>query len=89
MNELTDVTAQKMNRASQILSGLTRVASKDCEWLRSNTELHAEILDLQNELRAAAALVTGDNDMAAHFQEAQVVGNQLRELFQAEKKPES
>ncbi|TLM82024.1 hypothetical protein [Pseudarthrobacter sp. NamE5] len=88
MNELTDATAQKMNRASQILSGLTRVASKDCEWLRANAELHAEILDLQNELRAAAVQIAGDTDMGAYFHEAQVVGNQLRELFQAEKKPE-
>lgn len=78
-----------MNRASQILGGLSRVASKDCNWLRSNAELHAEILGLQSELRAAAARVTGDTDMSADFQDAQQVGNRLCGLFQAEKNPES
>ncbi|PTT62359.1 hypothetical protein DBR22_17505 [Arthrobacter sp. HMWF013] len=81
--------AQKMERASQILSGLSRVASKNCNWLRSNSELHSELLDLQNELREAAARVTGNTDMGSHLVEAQIVGNQLGELFKADKKPES
>jgi hypothetical protein len=89
MNEMTDAMAQKLDRASQILSGLSRAASKDCDWLRSNHELHSEILELQNVLRAAAARVTGNTDMGTHLEEARTVGNQLCELFQADKKPES
>lgn len=77
-----------MDRASQMLSGLTRVASRDLNWLWSNAELHAESLTLQSDLRTAAARVTGDADMGAHFQGAHEVGNRLCELFQAEKKPE-
>jgi hypothetical protein len=80
--ELTDDVARKINGASQILSGLTRAASKDCDWLQRNPELHAEILGLQRDLRTTAATVTGDNDLTAHLIEAQAVGTRLNELFQ-------
>lgn len=80
--ELTSEMAQKINRAAQVMSGLTRAASQDCGWVRSNNALHAEILDLQNDLRDYAASVLGSGDMSAHLMEAHTVGNQLRELFQ-------
>lgn len=88
MIELTEELAQKINRASQILSGLSRAASKDCAWVRSSSDLHSEILDLQNELREAAAKVTGDNDIGLHFMQAQAVGVEISELFHAEEKLE-
>ncbi|WP_411374120.1 hypothetical protein ACLH0K_13780 [Arthrobacter sp. MPF02] len=50
--------------------------------MRTNSALHAEILDLQNELRDYAAGVLGSSDMSEHLMEAHTVGNQLRELFQ-------
>lgn len=84
MAELTEDMARKIDRASQILSGLARVASRDCTWLRRNPELHAEILDLQQHLREAAARVTGTEDLGAHFEEAQSVGILLTGLFQPE-----
>ena len=80
--ELTPEMAQKINRAAQVMSGLTRAASKDCSWLRTNPDLHAEILELQNDLRDYAASVLGSGDMSLHLMEAHAVGNQLRELFQ-------
>ena len=51
MIELTDEMARKIERASLILSGLTRAASKNGGWVRRNPDLHSEILDLQSELR--------------------------------------
>lgn len=79
MIELTDDIAQKIDRgqsrASQILSGLTRVASKDCEWLQRNADLHSEILDLQSELRKFATGVIGNSDLGAHLLEAQAAGS--------------
>jgi hypothetical protein len=86
--ELTDEMARKIGRASQILSGLTRVASKDCDWLQRNPDLHAEILDLQSDMRRSAAQVTGENDLGAYLIEAQAVGTRLGELFHVEEKPE-
>jgi hypothetical protein len=80
--ELTPEMAQKINQAAQVMSGLTRAASQDCGWVRTNTDLHAEILELQNDLRDYAASVLGSSDMSAHLMKAHTVGNQLRELFQ-------
>ncbi len=80
--ELTSEMAQKINRAAQVMSGLTRAASQDCGWVRTNNDLHAELLELQNELRDYAAGVLGSSDMSEHLMEAHTVGNQLRELFQ-------
>ena len=51
MIELTDEMARKIERASQILSGLTRAASKNGGGIRRNPGLHSEILDLRSELR--------------------------------------
>jgi hypothetical protein len=50
MIELTDEMARKIERASQILGGLTRAAPKNGGWVRRNPDLHSEILDLQSEL---------------------------------------
>ncbi|TLM84535.1 hypothetical protein FDW83_07405 [Pseudarthrobacter sp. NamE2] len=86
--ELTPEMALKINRAAQVLSGLTRAASQDCSWLRTNTNLHAEILELQNDLRDYAAGVLGFGDMSLHLMEAHAVGNQLRELFQPSTVPD-
>lgn len=80
--ELTTEMALKINRAAQVMSGLTRAASQDCGWVRTNNDLHAELLELQNELRDYAAAVLGSSDMSEHLMEAHTVGNQLRELFQ-------
>jgi hypothetical protein len=84
MIEVTDDIARKIDRASQILSGLTRVASKDCEWVQRNANLHSEILNLQSELRKFATEVTGEADLGAHLLEAQAAGTRLSELFKAE-----
>lgn len=84
MVELTDGMARKIDRAAQILSGLTRAASKDCSWLRRHPDLLAEILELQTELREVAAKVTNDQDLGGFFVEAQSVGNELSELFRTE-----
>lgn len=84
MIELTEDLARKINRASQILSGLSRAASKDCSWVRNSSELHSEILDLQNDLREAAAPVTGDHDLGLHLLQAQAAGIEISALFQAE-----
>lgn len=84
MVEMTEDTARKIGRAAQILSGLSRAASKDCSWLRRHPGLLSEILDLQAELRDLAATVTGDQDLGAYFREAQAVGSELSELFRAE-----
>lgn len=84
MIELTEDLARKINRASQILSGLSRVASKDCSWVRNSSELHSEILNLQNELREAAAAVTGDHDLSLHLIQAHAAGIEISELFHAE-----
>ena len=53
--------------------------------MRANSELQAEILDLQQELRAAAAQHTEDNDVSRHLTAAKAVGDQLSELFRAGK----
>lgn len=74
-----------MQRASQILTGLARLASRDCSWLRDNPDLHAELLALQDELRETAAEVTGDTDLGLHLMEAHIVGTQLGTLFQETK----
>lgn len=84
MFELTDDIARKLDRASQILSGLTQLASKDCEWLQRNADLHSEMLDLQSELRKFATGVIDNNDLGAHLLEAQAAGTRLSKLFQAE-----
>lgn len=70
------------------MSGLTRAASQDCGWVRTNTDLHAEILELQNDLRDYAASVMGSGDMSQHLMEAHAVGNQLHELFQSSAIPD-
>lgn len=80
--ELTPEMARHINRAAQVMSGLTRAASQDCGWVRTNNNLHAEMLELQNHLRDYAASVLGLSDMSEHLTEAHTVGNQLRELFQ-------
>lgn len=79
MFELTDDIARKLDRASQILSGLTRVASKDCEWLQRNADLHSK-----SELRKFATGVIDNSDLGVHLLEAQAAGTRLSELFQAE-----
>ncbi|MGY4544156.1 hypothetical protein ACVWY0_004099 [Arthrobacter sp. UYNi723] len=88
MTELTEELARKIDRASQILAGLSRAASRDCSWVRSSSDLHLEILELQSELRETAARVTGDNDLGVHFMQAQAVGTQISGLFQANEKLE-
>lgn len=84
MIELTEEVARKIDRAAQILSGLTRAASKDCSWLRRHPDLLAEILQLQTELREVAAKASGAQDLGAFFLEAQSVGSELSELFRTE-----
>ncbi|UKA67726.1 hypothetical protein LFT44_04730 [Arthrobacter sp. FW306-05-C] len=84
MIELTVELAQKLDRAAQILGGLSRVASRDCTWIRSSSDLHAEILRLQSDLREAAAKVTGSSDVSLHLSQARAVGTELGTLFQPE-----
>jgi hypothetical protein len=88
MIELTEDLARKINRASQILSGLSRAASKDCSWVRNSFELHSEILDLQNDLREAAAAVTGDHDLSLHLMQAHAAGTEISGLFHPNDRPE-
>lgn len=81
--ELTPEMARHINRAAQVMSGLSRAVSQDCGWMRANSALHAEIVELQNDLRDYAAGVLGSGDMSEHLIEAHSVGNKLREVFQS------